>query len=205
MPRVNTSADQVVKAALGTLEDWLPVFIAEQERLEGRPQAELPMPASYMGAADRGTGRPEDGYPRVAVIALGLSGEPVRRAIGKYDLEFALAAGVFLRGNSREEVRSMLTSYVSAIRNCLLHKGLGDLEATMDFADESYDESPADKARSLGGGEVAFSVMVENAVVLGDPIFPEGPPDDPYEPIPDQPTIVVADVEVYPVPLNNRP
>ena len=195
--RVNVSATDVTNAVLDTLRTWLPVYIAEQERLEGRPARQLAQPRSFVSGVDTGVQLPEDGFPCVAVTSPGLSGNPVRSRWGVFNLTFGVAAGVFVVGSGREQVQDTLRSYVAAIRICLLEKGVTGLNATVDFTDETYDLVPGQRVRSLAGGETGLSITIENAVVFGPELFPDGPPEDPYEePLPPGTVqTVVIDIE----------
>jgi len=180
--RINISATDVTNGVLDTLRAWLPVYIAEQERLEGRPARQLAQPRAYVSGADTAVLRPEDAFPCVAVTSPGFASNPVRSRWDTFHVTFGVAAGVFIVGSDREQTQDTLRSYVAAIRFCLLQKGVTGIEATVDLTDETYDLVPGQRVRSLAGGETGLSVMVENAVVLGEEIFhDQPPPDDPYE------------------------
>jgi hypothetical protein len=193
----NISGDTVAEAALETLKTWLPAYLALQERKEGLPARTLPLPKSYLAAVDANSQMPEDQFPRVMVISPGLAGEPQKGPTGYYSAAFALAAGAAVTGDDREQTRKFMQSYVAAIRNCLITQKLTDLPAILDWTDETYDEIPGARSRSLAGGEVAFVVYVDDVQTLAESPWPDGPPDDPYEEPQDGPAIdeVIVDVD----------
>lgn len=192
----NISGDAVAQAALETLKTWLLPYLARQERLEGMAPRTLPQPKSFVVAADNSSSLPEDQFPRVVVISPGLAGEPGRGPLGYYSAAFGIAAGAFIHGNDRQQTRKHMSAYVAAIRTCLLTEGLTDLEAVLDWTDETYDEVPGSRVRSEAGGEVALVAYVDDVTNFAAKPWPNGPPSDPYAEPPTQPDIQEVDVDV---------
>jgi hypothetical protein len=194
--RTNISATQVADGLKLTLQTYLHGFVAEQERLEGRPARELPIPGDVVIGSDSAVVRPEDEFPIVYVQSAGLASPPDRVGFHNHNLEYGIVVGVFIIGDDIETLHQTLRSYVAAMRFCVLTKRVQGLDCSVSFVDEAYDLIGGERTRSMVGGEVGIAVFVENAISLGDDPFPAGPPVDPYQLITDGPAVLTTNVDI---------
>lgn len=199
--RIITRGD-VERAALATLKLWMPAYLAELERQQGRDPESLPRVRRWF-ILDELADVPVGGGPTIAIVSPGLAGDrPNAGNDGKYDARFRLGVGIFLGARDQEASHDLAGIYVAAIRSILVqHPTLGDVAAGIEWLEESYDDlgTPAGSSPredQLAAGRVLVAVTMREVV---DPFAgPAEPPDDPYE-VPDGlVTVASADVVVDP-------
>lgn len=187
----------VEDAALATLKDWMPAYVAELERQTGRTARSLPQIRSWVL-------RPEFEYwpedlqtPAIVVVSPGLAGErPTKTGDGYYRASWSLGVAAVCEASTQEATRELARVYAAAVRGCLLQRR--SLEGAMritDWVDESYDDIPTEKRRTIAAGMNVFTVEMEQVVSVAE--GPRGaPPLDPYLDPGDWPVVETAEVEI---------
>ena len=196
-PSPGWNSHLVALKARDVLIDYLPGYIGVVERryfLDNH----LPLPTAYVAAAQTDTGTPSLGNTRVFVICPGLADAPEETPEGGYMAPYALMVGIEVqsRGN-RESVDAQLAYYQEAIRECVLREGQKVFGSTViDWTDENTDSGDPAMALTQGAGISTFAVYLQNVVADTASLFPDGPPEDPYEPIPAGPVVDQVDYEI---------
>jgi hypothetical protein len=161
------------------LKRWAGTYLAEAERSHGYDVGSLARPRGYVRTPTFDKWN-EDQLPTVCVISPGTVGPPKRDGRGRYRARWAISVGVIVSASTLDATHELAELYVAAFRQLVLQRPSLDGHANgVTWAEERYDELPFDDLRSLGVGQVAFEVEVENVVTSN-----AGPvtPDDPLEP-----------------------
>lgn len=160
------------------LQAWLPSYVAEVGREDGRLGSDLPLPRSYVSALDLVNGKfTEDQMPSCVIVAPGLITEPVKRG-GAFITTWAVSVGCVVSGQDRENTFDLSELYAAAVRAAVLqHPSLGGFATAIDWLGERYDDIPNEMQRTLAAGTVQFSVEVQDALRLG--YGPDAPLADP--------------------------
>lgn len=172
-----------VRAAVeATLKRWMPDYIGEVARRNGKAAGDLPNFRSYSSVLepDKFT---EDQLPSCVIVAPGLFGEPHRRGTGRYEADWSVGVGAVVRGKDRASTFDLTEYYAAAVRAILVqHPSLGGFAQHTDWLGERYDELSTQDLRTIAFAVVQFSVTVEGVVDTSQgPTAPSGvtPPPDP--------------------------
>ena len=195
----------IAQAAKDILEDYLPGYIGVIERRHGLAD-HLPVPDSYVSAPQDDTGTPGLGNTRVFALCPGTTADPEEMPEGGFYGAYALVVviGVMKRKN-RETVDSQLGFYQEAIRECITREGskvFGNI--VIDWEGENSDLGDPDMALTQGAGESLFTIYLPDLLTGTNTLFPDGPPEDPYEPLPGDPVIDEIDYEVINHPVDEE-
>lgn len=163
------------------LKMWLPTYLAEIARGDGRLGSALPLPRSWVSALDLPDGKfIEDQMPSCVIVAPGMIEEPMKQG-GLYICRWGVSVGLVVGGQNRENTFDLSELYASAVRAAVLqHGSLGGFATGTDWIGERYDDIPNNMARTLAAGTVQFSVEVQGALMPG-----EGPDSPLVNPVPD--------------------
>lgn len=203
----SVSVAQVEKLVIGALEDWLPFYLGERERLDGYEPGDLPIPLGYVRASEFAKW-PEDSLPVVLVVSPGTS-RIRKRDDGKHEISWNVGVAPVVKDRSQEDSRDLASAYGTAIRDAIVqHKLLRStrypdgIEGSVELRAESYTDLAFDSTRTLGTAHIVFEVSVDNAVstAAGPRELPTEPPDvDPgdWPPLaPGYPHVEINPVEV---------
>lgn len=177
----------------GHLRTWLPTYLPEISRQDGRAAEALPLPRSWVSALDLTDGKfIEDAMPSCVVVAPGLIEEPVRKS-GMWIATWAVSVGVVVSGQDRENTFDLSELYAATVRAAVLqHPSLGGFATGIDWMGERYDDIPNEMLRTLAAGTVQFAVEVQDALRPAD-----GPEEPLVDAIPDPgPRATFAEVTV---------
>lgn len=197
------SAGQVERRIIGSLEDWLPFYLGEMERLDGYDPGSLPVPVGYVRASEFAKW-PEDALPVMLVMAAATS--KVRKGQdGQHEAEWTVGVAPIVKDQSQGDSRDLATTYAAAVRGAVVqHKRLKSkahpdgIEGSVEWLGEAYTDLAFDSTRTLGTARVIFSVTLDNVVsaAAGPRELPSTPPSiDPG----DWPGVSSIDVKVNPV------
>lgn len=172
---------QVRTAMRDHLRTWLPAYLPEIGRGDGRLGDALPQPRSWVSALDMPDGKfTEDQMPSCVIVAPGLAEEPVKKG-GLFICRWAVSVGICVSGQDRENTFDLSELYAAAVRAAVLqNSSLGGFSTGTDWLGERYDDIPNEMLRTLAAGTVQFLVEVQGALMLG-----EGPYAPLEDPIPD--------------------
>lgn len=184
---------QIAEAARDQLKLWLPAYLAEIERQQGLPAESLPRIRSFTTRTQT-TKWAENQTPACVIVCPGLSGPPARDGAGVWRSSWGLGVAVVTSGNSQESVIQNSSYYGAAVRACLLQQQpLPGLDGRIGWLDEDYAEVPESQSRSLAAARVEFQVLIPHMVC--DMAGPVLPPDDPYLPPDNWPTVSDTNLE----------
>lgn len=202
------SAKQVENRVIGALEDWLPYYLGEMERVDGYDPDTIERPRGYVRASEFGKW-PEDQIPVVLVI----TGEarPTKHEDGRYEATFPVGVAPIVSELEKDGTRDLANTYAAAIRSAVVqHKRLKStaypdgIEGHVNWTHEGYTDLAHDDTRTLGAASVIFDVTINNVVTAaaGPRELPSEPPNvDPgdWPPLaPGYPHVIVNPVEVLP-------
>lgn len=179
-------------SVLELLRLWMPAYLGELERQQDRDE-HLPGIASW-GADSDLVRWPEQTPPAVMVASPGLIAPPVRDEDGIYRGTYGLEVGVLVASISKAPARRLAGDYGAAVIGALLQQSLGEPVDGVKWVGQAIDELPQNKSRSLAAVTNEFHVEIEDLVTDLD--GPAEPPDDPYEPSPDDPEVDEGAVDV---------
>jgi hypothetical protein len=199
------NAHLVAVAGRDLLRSYLNGYLGVIERRHSL-ETHLPVPpaGSIIAAAQEDTGTPALGNTRVFVICPGLASDPEENEIGGYRAPYALMVGIEIQSRkNRDAVDSQLGYYQEAIRECVIREGYKVFgNVVIDWTDENTDVGDAGMALTSGSGITVFAVFLDDVVEDSASLFPDGPPDDPYEPLPGDPVIETTTFEVFNTPID---
>lgn len=191
-----TSPRHVELAFIHLVNKWLPTYIAEAERQFGIPPRSLPVPARGQFTVSRQEfiKWPENQTPAILVLAPGLAGDTRREADRSVTAPVAVGFGVITAASvfGAEGGESAATEVAQiigvAIREIVLRLPPDDVSvAGIELLDEQYGDI---EERNMGSSRVIFRVWVRNwGSGSGGPIDRNEPPEDPYDPPGDLPTV----------------
>lgn len=172
---------QVRTAMRNHLRTWMPTYLPEIGREDGRSGDALPQFRSWVSALDLPEGKfTEDQMPSCVIVAPGMTEEPVKQG-QIFICRWAVSVGVCVSGQDRENTFDLSELYAAAVRAAVLqHSSLGGFASGIDWLGERYDDIPNSMLRTLAAGTVQFSVEVQGALMPG-----EGPDSPLAQPIPD--------------------
>jgi hypothetical protein len=161
------SPHQVEEAVVASLTVWLPDYLGELERIEGYTPGTIALPAGIITASEFEKW-PEDQLPLILVMNGGLASKPIRRGNGRYEAEWLVNVAPIVADVDEVQTRRLASAYATACRAAVLqHKGLKSplhpegFAAFIKWRDEKYVDIPFAETRTLGSGQVIFSVGVE--------------------------------------------
>jgi hypothetical protein len=196
-----------VEAAVNaTLEIWMDDYLGEIERLYGYTPDSIERPRGYLNSSQWHKW-PEDQLPVIVTVNAGLSGQPVRRANGVYDVAWLVGIAPIVSDTNQDSTRELAQAYTVAVRTALLqHKMLKSslypdgLANFTTWHDETYSDMPALQTRSMDSGRVVLEIGVEGALTEQTgprtPATPASADPGPW------PTVAEDGVTVTTVPLN---
>lgn len=163
------------------LQLWLPSYLAEIARDDGRDGGALPLFRSWVSALDMPDGKwIEDQMPSCVIVAPGLFDDPTKHR-GVYTARWAVSVGCVISGQDRENTFDLVELYAAAVRSSVVqNSALGGFATATDWVGERYDDIPNDMARTLGAGTVQFVVEVQGSIDAA-----EGPYTPLADPVPD--------------------
>lgn len=190
----------IVEQAVGdTLKLWFPTYLREVERQHDRDQLALPAPRSYqlVSESDDPTRWLEDQLPSIIVMCPGFAEQPRHAGSGAYDARYSVSVAAIVSANTQGATRQLARLYGAAIAAILVQKpSLGGVANGLQWADESYDDIPADSARSLAC--VIEGFIVDMPAVLDSQAGPLVPDEEANEEGPEWPQVQTTDVELQP-------
>jgi hypothetical protein len=161
------SPAQLERAALATLREWMPEYLAEMERQLNYPPGTLPIPTNY---SNRNSFDAQAGEvtPKVIAISPGLQGEPMMLAGTQYRAVWQLGIGVTMDHTDEEIANDWCKAYGTTVRKLLSDKqSLGGFPGVAQVAwiGETYEDLPFGNATQLyKAAGVYFLVDVENVI-----------------------------------------
>jgi hypothetical protein len=182
----------VEQAAILTLKTWLQTYVAELERQTGRDPESVPMPRAW-GTVNEFEKWPEDQMPVALIISPGLEpNTPVAEGRGTYRAKWVLGVAIVCSARDEAQTNSLAKFYAAAVRATILQNpSLGGFARGVQWVGESYTDLPKVDERTLGTGQVIFSVEVGE--VVDEKAGMRTPPDDPYTQ-PEWPTVETPEV-----------
>lgn len=177
------------RAALATLQLWMPTYIAEIARQAGLVPPGIPglaAIASWQVVANFDE-LPDSNLPCLMVTSPGVAGKPVRHGSGLTDVIWGLDVYVVISGQDWGDTADKVGYYAAAARAALAqHGSLGGLAEWTRWEGESYGRIPQRQSRTLGGALVMFHSCVRSvlnthagpATIFGGGTGPDTPPFD---------------------------
>lgn len=204
------TAGMVERAMVASLQQWMPDYLGQMERIETdstgelayRPDAIEP-PRGIITRSDFDKW-PEDQVPVIVVMCTGLAGQPERHANGNYWAPWAVGVAAIVSDTDEDSTRRLAQAYGAAMRTAVLqHKMLKSPLYPAGFAngtswtDEQYTDMPPVAERTMQAARVTFSVGVDDVTTeYAGPRTPSGAPSkDPGN----WPTVKSADATVTPI------
>lgn len=176
------TGDMVEDATIAHLQNWLPTYLGELERVTGREPLSVQMPRSYSTVA-RFSHRPQEQLPAVIVVSPGIVGTPERRGDGSVSAWFRIEIGVLSAGRAGvvEDGGRLAKLYGAAVRVLMLqHPALGGIASATTLSGESYDVLPTDMVEVAQVALCLFDVQIpEIGNTDSGPTVPVTPPDVP--------------------------
>lgn len=156
------TAGAVRNALRATLAEYLPdVLAVVAERAGFDPDVVLP-PRGYGASAD-----PEDvgDQPLGVIVAPGMSGQPVHRGNGLYELPWDAAVAIVVSAPTRDQGQALSEVYGAAVRAAIMqHPSLGGLAVSTRWVDERHEEIAFSSGRSVWAPQLVFAITVSAAV-----------------------------------------
>lgn len=186
------SSSDLKKALQERLQAWLPAYLhALEEVHEGLA---LPAPKSWHRLPDFRRIR-DDQSPTVTVTAPGIRGRPERDSDGSYRAAWELHVYVVVRGKTFEDTDDKIGFYTRAISAAVVQAGLGlPGVGKPRLIGEGNAPLAADNSRTVGGGVLAFEVIVGD--FLNDLEGPLEPPEAPAYEFPEDIEVQSVEIEV---------
>lgn len=184
----------VEQAVIANLKTWFPTYLAEVERQEGVTAHSIPEPRSYDTVNDFQKW-PENQLPAVVVVSPGLAGLPMTEGDGRTRAAWIVGIAVVASAKDKRSTQNLAKLYAAVVRTLMLQQqSLGGIGMGTSWRHESYTDIPASDERTLGSCQVIFEVDIGDVVHARMGLAQ--PPDDPYSPDPEWPTVETADVTV---------
>jgi hypothetical protein len=170
--RVLTGAD-VEDAVRVHLATWLPTYVWELERQQGRDPDSVPMLRGVPLVSNDFEKWPEDQLPCMMIVATGLSDVPQREGSSAYRARWAIAVGVIASARTQAATNDLAKFYGAAVRAAMIqHRGLGGFARGVEWLDERYDDIVADDLRSLASATLVFEVELAEVIRSTGPKVP---------------------------------
>lgn len=187
----------VEAAALKTLKDWMPFYIAQMERETGRDPRQLPQIKSWVLRPDFEYWPEDLKTPAIVVVSPGLVGDrPTKTGDGYYRATWSLGVAAVTEASDQDATNELAGVYGAAVRGALLQRRSleGEMRIT-DWIDTDTDRIPSEKRRSIAAEMNLFTVEMEQIVSVAE--GPRGePPADPYADPGNWPVVETTAVEV---------
>jgi hypothetical protein len=184
------------QAVIDLLKDYLLTYLADRARDRDLPASRFQV-RTYARAATVDTRFPEQALPCVLARATRKANRGMEGATGNISAQFTVLVGVVVADLSRTGVSDDVWDYLSAIETCLVqHGALGGFSVAVAPGDSTPEDLPISKSRTLAAGSIELTVIVD--AVMNAYGGPTTPPDDPYEPLPDDPQVATATVDAQP-------
>lgn len=168
-------AGDVQDAVEATVRLWLPSYLAEVARRDGREAGALPAFLSYTRLLDIEDLPQASQIPACVIVCPG-TGDIVRHGTGRHDAEFAVGVGAVVAADTRDHAERLAKLYTLALRALLVqHPTLGNFASGVWWEGDSYSPLPVSD-RILHGGSIQVTVAVEG--VLDDSWRATVPPED---------------------------
>jgi hypothetical protein len=197
------SAARIETAAQDTLQTWIETYLAQFERDNTLTPRSLPKPRSYV-LNPRPAKYDEDQVPAIVIVCGGTVDPPERHGDGTITAWFSLGVGVLVSASDRYKTLQLAKDYGAIIRALISEKDtLGGVAQETIWERDEY----ADAGSNSGRREFASAVMSFRTCINGVANFLEGidePPSDPYDTLPDRPTVDEADVTITNVPADEE-
>jgi hypothetical protein len=159
---------KIEEAVMETLQYWFGSYLEEVELQSGiaNERNKTPKPKSWIRVNELDK-FPEEILPCVIVISPGLSDSPTQEGSGIINAPFGVGVAVVASAIDQESTRDLVGRYCAVIRAILLQngslQGIVPTRGTV-WEDESYDDLTVEDERTLGVGQVTFTVWVEGVV-----------------------------------------
>lgn len=185
-------------AIRSTLQTWLPSYLAEYERQHELVAGSTPAPRGWVRTGRDLAKFGADQLPCVLILSAGIIEPPYQEsADGCLTGIFGVEVGVMFAAAWGGASRGHAQAYAVAISLVMTQRPLEDLEATVDYRGESYDELDFDVSRTYSASICRFNVTVRGIRwTRGGPPPYAGPPTDPTAPLEPWTTVVDTDVTV---------
>lgn len=158
------SQTQVRDAALTTLQQWLPYYLAEVERSDGTPACTVDRPREWRLVVNAQGDVITNQLPLVVVSVPAIREFRLSNP-DCYDAVFLLAVNAWVPGRDWEDTAARCSTYATAIQTCLAQQQtLGGLAAWTVVSEPAVmDITPPSQNRSIGQVLVGFDVRVDEA------------------------------------------
>lgn len=196
----------VDRAIIAFLQRWLPTYLSEVERREGKPVRWLARPRVFTTTYEEDDADffSDHRLPTVIVTA-GEASDWQRDGDSHWSAMYRVAISVVSRGRSMVEARLQSSLYAATITSLLLDRpSLEGLAGGVEIVSERPRpvEDPSNRSRSLSAGMGTYDIWVpfvrqglHSPFTRPDPETPPGPPPDPDQPWPPVPDASDVDVD----------
>lgn len=177
---------------LAGVRAWIGDYVRDVERHEGLPVGAVTLPKGWQVAPDIFKW-PETQLPAIIVTLPGLTDRAMtRQGDGSFTSEWAVGLTALVRGKNEADAERIADVYGSALILLMLQQaGGGEGFDTLDVvavepADESYDEVPQRRSRTLVAATVTFRVELRGrASAAHGPSAPSPDPTTDPGPLPE--------------------
>ena len=153
-------AGQLEADVIAALKTGLPHYLRHVESLTGHATLAPVKSWAVISEYDR---FPEDGLPALIVAAPGLVEEPDRDGEGFYTATWSLEVSVTVGGQNPKQTRRVSQLYAAAVRGAMLQLPIPNADVKR-WLDETYDDVPTAKRRSILATSNVFAVEVTDVV-----------------------------------------
>jgi hypothetical protein len=186
--RVSTAA-AVERAALVTLKDYLPVYLADVAAQEGVKAGKIESVKSWAVSSEY-EAFPETNLPAVIISSEGMVDEPRKDGAGFYTVTRSLEVSITIGAATPPRARLYAQIYIAAIAAALLQRrSLGDDMRATDWIDEANGTVSKTQRRTVVAAAAVFEVEHRNVVS-----WRKGKGIQPKQPAPAEATVQEIDV-----------
>lgn len=171
---------EVEQGVISHLQNWMPTYLAEMERVTEREPETLPQPRSWTTVPRQADKWPEDQLPAVLVVSTGLTDEPKNDGDGNTRAIWSIGLAVICSANTEELTHEFAKLYFAALRAAMCqHPAIGGIAEGTTWKSEDYDQYVLDSRRTMASGFGIFHVEVTNVLDVRAGLLV--PPADPYD------------------------
>lgn len=182
------------------IQKWIDFYLAAVERDHGLNPPHYQRPASYM-KVNLLEGLPgEDMSPTVIIVTRGGNSKPERRG-RVIDLPMDVGIAVVTSSFESDGAREVAGAHGAAISALLMHRRhvdnrMGGSLHVQSWDDVRLDDLSGEESRTRAILRLEFTVLVRGVIELGAGPTTDDPPDDPYQPPGDWPTVLTHQATV---------